>query len=87
MTMADRRNRKKRMVRSDSRNRSGSRIPAAVAAAAEPAVERPGPQPWQSIRPDKLGKARRLVQDKKYPSKKVLESVAGLLADHLPAAK
>ena len=52
------------------------------------APEQPaGPQPWQSIRPAKVAKARRLVRDEAYPSRKILNSVAEILAENLPEAK
>ena len=38
---------------------------------------------WQSIRPVKVARARKLVANPDYPSKAVLESVANLLADKL----
>jgi hypothetical protein len=58
------------------------------------AIPRPKPSPaepeepggsavWNSTRPRKIAKARRLVADPQYPSKRVLNSVAGLLAQHL----
>ena len=42
-----------------------------------------GGLPWETVRPDKVAKAKQLVQDENYPSKEVLEKVADLLAGHL----
>jgi hypothetical protein len=36
-----------------------------------------------SVRPEKIARAKRLVQDENYPSQGVLDSVAELLAKHL----
>jgi hypothetical protein len=40
-------------------------------------------QAWDSVRPGKIARARRLVEDPNYPSKQVIESVAVLLAGRL----
>ena len=37
----------------------------------------------QEVRPEKVARARRLVQDENYPQREVIESVAELLARHL----
>jgi len=42
-----------------------------------------GPHPWQSLRKSKVASAKKLVQNGDYPPKKVMESVARLLARHL----
>jgi hypothetical protein len=39
--------------------------------------------PWNSVRSEKVRRARELVQDRDYPPAEVLQSVAGLLAQHL----
>ena len=43
----------------------------------------PAGQPWKGVRPAKVAKAKVLVRDGNYPSRQVMESVAGLLAEHL----
>lgn len=43
----------------------------------------PVKQPWKSVRPAKVAKGKLLVRDKNYPPREVIESVAGLLANHL----
>ena len=43
-----------------------------------------GPHPWQSLRKSKVAHGKKLVRKSNYPPKKVLESVAKLLARHLP---
>ena len=43
-----------------------------------------GPHPWQSLRKSKIARAKKLVRNGEYPPKKVIESVAKLLARHLP---
>jgi hypothetical protein len=45
--------------------------------------ESPAGQPWKGIRMAKVAKAKMLVRDGSYPSRQVMESVAGLLAKHL----
>lgn len=46
-------------------------------------VESLGDPPWNSVRSEKVRRARQLVQDGDYPPPEVLQSVAGLLAQHL----
>ena len=48
-----------------------------------PEEEVPGGQVWNSVRSEKIRRARVLVQDHDYPPSEVLQSVAGLLAQHL----
>jgi len=43
----------------------------------------PAGKPWLAVRKGKVARARRLIADPKYPSPKVLDSVARLLARHL----
>jgi len=43
----------------------------------------PAGQPWKGVRPAKVAKAKLLLRDASYPSRKVVESVAELLAEHL----
>ena len=38
---------------------------------------------WKEVRPDKVARAKKLLQDPNYPSGKVLGSVARLMARHL----
>ena len=38
---------------------------------------------WKESRPEKVARARKLLKDPNYPSPKVLNSVARLLAKHL----
>jgi hypothetical protein len=38
---------------------------------------------WQESRPEKVQRARRLIEDKGYPSKEVLQTVADLLSKKL----
>jgi hypothetical protein len=38
---------------------------------------------WQEVRPDKVARAKKLLQDPDYPSAKVIHSVARLMARHL----
>src|SRR6476646_1301045 len=52
----------------------------ALAATEEEVLSDP---PWNSVRSEKVRRARELVQDRDYPSPDVLHSVAGLLAQHL----
>ncbi|HEU0009880.1 MAG TPA: hypothetical protein VFT34_08700 [Verrucomicrobiae bacterium] len=40
-------------------------------------------KPWLAVRKAKVARARRLLADPNYPSPKVLDSVARLLAKHL----
>ena len=47
-------------------------------------VESKAGPPWKSVRGARVAKGKLLVRDKSYPSKAVLESVAELLAAHLP---
>jgi hypothetical protein len=42
-----------------------------------------GDQPWQAMRPEKVERARKLIQDENYPSIQILGSVADLLAKRL----
>jgi len=58
-----------------------------VASGSEAAEQTRGQQTWQSVRTAEVARARQLVQDDQYPSRQVLESVAELLAQHLPEAK
>jgi hypothetical protein len=46
-----------------------------------------GSQPWQAVRPDKVERARKLVQDPNYPSIQILESIADLLAKRLDSGQ
>ena len=48
---------------------------------------RKGAPEWKSIRAATVARARKLVADPNYPSKKVMERVADLLARKLGAAK
>ncbi|MEY2408693.1 MAG: hypothetical protein QOF48_1363 [Verrucomicrobiota bacterium] len=43
----------------------------------------PPGRPWQSVRPDKIERARKLIRDPNYPGPKVVNAVARLLAKHL----
>lgn len=43
----------------------------------------PAGQPWRSVRKSQVARARRLIREPGYPSNKVLNSVARLLAKHL----
>jgi hypothetical protein len=45
--------------------------------------QQPAGKPWLSVRKGKVARARKLLADPKYPSPKVLASVARLLARHL----
>jgi len=64
--------------------RAGSGLEAAPAAQDDASQEQSrGAAPWESIRRDQVAKGRRLVRDKLYPSKQVVQSIAELLADHL----
>ena len=45
--------------------------------------ERAAVQPWREVRPDKVARARKLLEDPSYPPKKVTDAVASLLARHL----
>jgi len=49
--------------------------------------EAAGDAPWNSVRSNKVRHARQLVEDRNYPPVEVLQSVAGLLAKHLPAGR
>jgi hypothetical protein len=52
--------------------------------AREPAEALPdGARPWQSVRPGKVKRARKLIRQKGYPSKAALEAIARLLAEKL----
>ncbi len=42
-----------------------------------------GLRPWESVRASKVQRARELLKDPGYPSKKVLEGVADVLAEGL----
>jgi hypothetical protein len=42
-----------------------------------------GARPWQSVRPGKVKRARKLVRQPGYPSKAALEAIARLLAEKL----
>jgi hypothetical protein len=42
-----------------------------------------GTHPWQSVRPSKVERARQLLKDPTYPSKKTLRAVGELLARNL----
>jgi len=46
-----------------------------------------GGKPWQSLRKAKVKRARKLAADPNYPPKKVMDSVADLLARHLDPSK
>ena len=41
------------------------------------------PSTWNNVRPEKVARAKKLIRRKSYPSKKVLDSLANLLARHL----
>ena len=47
----------------------------------------PGIKPWHATRTEKVVQARRLIQDKNYPSKEILDSVANLMAKKLKRSK
>lgn len=49
--------------------------------------ERGAQQPWQAARPEAVARARQLIQDKNYPSKEVMDSVAELLVKKLKPSK
>ena len=70
-----------RVARPGASRRVRRAVPRPKPSPAEP--EEPRGSAWNSTRPRKIAKARRLVADPKYPSKRVLNSVAGLLARHL----
>jgi len=42
---------------------------------------------WDATRAEKVAHARRMLQDKNYPSKEILDSVADLLAKKLKPSK
>jgi len=44
-------------------------------------------KPWQTVRAEKVARARQLLQDKCYPSRQVLESVGQLIAKGLKVPK
>ena len=44
--------------------------------------EPPG-QPWRAVRESKVTRARKLIRDPGYPSHKIMDSVARLLAKHM----
>ena len=46
-----------------------------------------GEPEWKSIRAAKVARARKLVADPNYPSKKVMQAVADLLASKLGSVK
>ena len=50
---------------------------------ARPLEETRGDKFSASVRLEKVALARRLAQDENYPSKEIIDSVAGLLAKHL----
>ena len=50
---------------------------------AEPLEETRDGRLSASVRPEKVARARRLAQDENYPSKEIIDPVAGLLAKHL----
>ena len=50
---------------------------------ATPVEEGSDGRPWKGVRPAEVTKAKRLVRDRGYPSRQVMESVAALLADHM----
>jgi hypothetical protein len=54
----------------------------APASTALPAA-RPGAKADEDVRPEALAQAAKLAHDAGYPSKKVMDSVADLLARHL----
>jgi hypothetical protein len=41
------------------------------------------PDAWKEVRPEKVARAKKLLQNPGYPSGKVINSVARLLAKHL----
>jgi len=47
----------------------------------------PSSKPWDVTRAEKVAHARRVVQEKGYPSKEILDSVADLLAKKLKPSK
>jgi len=88
LPMAERRDlRTRRELGEHSPGSPRARITDAAASGSEPTEQTRGQQTWQSVRPVEVERARRLVQDDQYPSRQVLESVAELLAQHLPEAK
>ncbi len=46
-----------------------------------------GLRPWESVRAAKIRRARELLQDPDYPSKKTLDAVADVLAQGLVNSK
>ena len=86
--MAERRNFKtRRRLGEASSSFAEQGIPARRQAALALTEETRGRPSWRDARPEKVAKARRLVQDKSYPSRQVLESVADLLAEHLQSER
>jgi hypothetical protein len=43
----------------------------------------PAGKPWLSVRPSRIERARKLIRDPGYPQRKIVDSVARLLAKHL----
>jgi hypothetical protein len=55
---------------------------------AESSSERvPSARPWNATRAEKVAHARRVIQDKNYPSREILDSIAHLLAKKLKSPK
>jgi hypothetical protein len=50
---------------------------------AAPAAPKPSAGSWKEVRPEKVARAKRLLQDPNYPSGKVMGAVARLMARHL----
>ena len=44
-------------------------------------------EPWQSVRAEKVARAKELLREKGYPSRRILESVGELMAKGLKAPK
>ena len=83
--MAKRRHfsRTQRGLGDESLGSTGTILPEEIFAVSVPEVEVPGGQAWNSVRSEKIRRARVLVRDRDYPPSDVLQSVAGLLAQHL----
>ena len=76
-------NRAQRGLRDDSLASADTILPEGIFDVSAPEEEAAGDQPWNSVRSEKVRRARELVQDRDYPPAEVLQSVAGLLAQHL----
>lgn len=87
--MANRRRfRRRQSVGEDSPNTRAILQPAIPPVSPDPPEEARDGKLSASVRPEKIARAKRLVQDETYPSQGVMDAVAGLLAKHLePGAK